>query len=69
MDDAKIIEAVKKFKEVLCDRCPNNKKSANTFDDMMVRSIKEIDQMLASEKISPDVRDMLEWVTYKRETI
>jgi glutamate-1-semialdehyde aminotransferase len=69
MEDTKVIEAAKKFKEVLCDRCPNNK-SATLFDDVIsIRSIKEINQMLALDKISPDVRATLEWVTYKREII
>jgi hypothetical protein len=67
--DAKVIEGVKKFKEVLCDRCPNNKKAFIFNDMILVRSIKEIEQMLASDKISPDVRIALEWATYKREII
>lgn len=72
MEDARIVEAAKQFKEALCSNCPNvlnNKKMVPFSDAILVRSIREIGQMMSLDTISPDVRVALEWVTYKRETI
>lgn len=66
------IEAAKKFKEVLCEQCPNKIDQSQKVlfaEASLVRSIKEIEQMLRRDNISPDVRATLEWVTYARETI
>jgi hypothetical protein len=68
----KTIEAARKFTEVLCSQCQHKLSQGQSVpfaDAILVRSIKEIDQMLAQDNISADVRATLEWVTYKRELI
>lgn len=68
----KVIEAAKKFKDVLCSQCSDKVTATQRVafsDAVLVRSIKEINHMLSLDTISPDVRAALEWVTYSREEI
>jgi hypothetical protein len=71
-DNAKIIIAVEEFKKVLCEHCVHKNmhiESKLNDDHMKVRSIQEIEYMLNSKEISPDIKAVLEWVIYKREQL